>query len=620
MMANCVLERLGRLRAAMAREGMAAYLVTDSAPHAVEHSAAHWKERSWMSGFTGSSGILAVTAREAALWTDARYYAQDAAQLEGSSIEMLKMGAPGVPGHGEWILARVAPGGRVGLDGRVFFARDCEALERIFAAKSLALATERDLVGEVWGAERPALPNAPIFTHEPRFAGAPSREKISAARAEMRRDGADYALIAGLEDVAWLMNIRGGDVHNLPVAYAHALLSETEAELYIQPGRVPDAAAEALRGEGVAVRGADELAGRLGGLRAGARVCYDPAKLSERMLKSVGRQARPVPSGEPTLRLKAVKNAVEIQNLRECQIRDGLLMVRLLRWIEEMLGQPSGSGRAGASGQPEAPGPAGHLESDLREGDIAKKVRELRAQTLYSVGESFDSIVGYGPNGALMYYTPDASGGARIENSGLLVVDCGGQYFDGTTDITRTIALGEPTQEERRDFTLALKAHIALASARFLYGSAGCHVDVIARKVMWDEGLDYKSGTGHGVGYFLGVHEGPQSISMMPRNEARLEENMLVSIEPGVYREGRHGVRIENMARIRADSENGFGRFMGFEILSWCPICLNGVDPGMLDGREKDWLNGYHRAVFQKLSPFLDEEETRWLAARTSAL
>jgi Xaa-Pro aminopeptidase len=580
----------------MASCGYDAYVVSDADPHSSEYPAGRWKARSWLSGFTGSNGLLAVTPGEAALWTDGRYYIQAEAQLAGAGVALMRMGEPDTPACPQWLAASVRRGGTVGLDGGAFSCAAHGELADALAPSAVGLAAGEDLVGRIWADGRPPMPGAEICLHPVRFAGTAAKDKIAAVRGEMAAIGATHAVIAGLEDVAWLFNIRGGDIPRLPVAYAYAMLSGGRAALYVDAAKVPGGVRAALEGEGVTVLGYGEIEGDLGRLGSGARLCYDPQKLNVSLLGKVGKGAALAPARELTMKLKAVKSAAEIANYRECQARDGAAMAKFLMWLEAAV---AGGGR-------------------LRELDVCDRLRELRAAMPNNMGESFTTIAGYGPNGAMMHYSPDEGGGAEISDEGLMVVDSGGQYLDGTTDITRTVVFGSATDEQRRDFTMTLKAHIALASARFLYGAPGGHLDSIARKVMWDAAMDYKCGTGHGVGYYLSVHESPPSLSMrMSDKPSRLEENMIVSIEPGVYRAGKHGVRTENLARVAKDVANEFGQFMRFEIMSYCPISLRGIDEDMLDAKERAWLNGYHATVREKLSPLLDEGERAWLELNT---
>ena len=588
--------KIQRLRELMKKHSMDAYITADSDPHSSEYPAAHWKTRSWLSGFTGSNGVIAVTLDEAALWTDGRYYIQADRQLKDSGIALMRAGEPGVPGYPAWLADRLGAQSTVGVNG---MATSCAAygeLVKAFAGRGTPVDIGRDLVGELWDESRPSVPGAPIFCHDIRYTGKCAADKITGIRAALARRGAAYTLIAGLEDVAWLFNIRGSDIPNLPVAYAYAFISPGAAELYIDPEKATQDVIDQLAQQGVCVFDAALTAARLEGLHQGDCISIDPNKVSIWLRRKIPDGVRIVEADEPTLAAKAIKTGAELQGHRDCQLWDGAAMARFLMWVE-----------AGArSGE------------DISEWDAVVALRRFRGQCAENRGDSFDAIAGYGPNGAMMHYAPAADAAAKIHNAGLMVVDSGGQYPGGTTDITRTVVFDEVTDEERRDFTLTLKSHIALASARFLYGATGGQIDSIARKVMWDHGLDYKCGTGHGVGAYLSVHEGPQSISMRAAaTGVRLEENMIVSIEPGVYREGKHGVRIENLARIVEDYTNGFGRFMRFETLSFCPISLNGIEPGLLSGAEREWLNSYHRAVYEKIAPLLDEAERKWLAHAT---
>jgi Xaa-Pro aminopeptidase len=591
-------DRLKKARVLMERYGIDAYIITDSDPHSSEYSAGHWKTRSWLSGFTGSNGTLVVTRDEAALWTDGRYYIQAESQLSGSEIVMMRGGEPETPEYPEWIAGKATCPSTVGVDGRTFSCAEYNRLAKAFEGMSISINTEYDIVGELWTDGRPEVPKTPVFCHDLRYSGKRASEKLSEVRAENNRRGASYTIIAGLEDAAWLLNIRGADIANLPVAYAFVFVSPDDACLYIDMSKVPDDVRINLREQGVSVADADSLAIRLESLKPGDRICCDARKLNKWLRNRIPDGVKVIYSDEPTILLKAVKNEAEIQGHKECQAWDGAAMVRFMMWLERRV--EAGGG--------------------LDEWDAVLELSRLRKLCPECRGDSFNTIAGYGPNGAMMHYAPNEGKKSEIKNEGLMVLDSGGQYPGGTTDITRTIVFKKTTPEERRDYTLTLKAHIALASARFLYGATGGHIDVIARKVMWDNGMDYKCGTGHGVGCYLSVHEGPQSISMRTGSGTRLEENMIVSVEPGVYREGKHGVRIENLVRIVGDYTNEFGRFMRFEPLTYCPISLGGVEAEMLDASERKWLNDYHRAVYEKISLLLGGDERKWLAHATKEI
>jgi len=593
-----VIERLRRFRELMADYGIDVYIVTNSDPHSSEYPADHWKARSWLSGFTGSNGTLVVTRDEALLWTDGRYYIQAENQLADTGIALMRGGEPDVPGYPAWIADRIAASSKVGIDGKTTSCASYNELKNALEPAGIGVAIDCDPIGALWTDGRPAMPGGLLHNHDGRYTGKTAGEKLEEVRAALGRRGAGYALICGLEDVAWLFNVRGSDIKSLPVAYAYAFISPDSAELYTEPAKLPREVADALAGQGVWAADVKKLPAMLEGLRAGDSICCDPNKLSIWLRSRIPDGVRVVYGDEPTILLKAVKNDAELSGHREGQILDGAAMSRFMMWIEREV-------NAGAN---------------VTEWDASVALSGFRARYDESRGDSFNTIAGYGPNGAMMHYAPDADNSATLENRGLMVVDSGGQYAGGTTDVTRTIVFTETTPEERRDFTMTLKSHIALASARFLYGAAGGHIDSIARKVMWDHGLDYKCGTGHGIGSYLSVHEGPQSISMKTGAGVRLEENMIVSIEPGVYREGKHGVRIENLARIAEDFTNEFGRFMRFEMLSFCPISLDGIVPELLDEKEIQWLNAYHAAVYEKISPLLDAGEREWLARATRAI
>jgi len=587
----------------MGKLGIDAYVVADADPHSSEYPAPHWKTRSWLSGFTGSNGTLVVTPGaeshgEARLWTDGRYYIQAEGQLAGSGVTLMRGGEPGVPDYIEW-LADISKGKKwkIGVDGKTTSCSAYDALNKALAGENI-IVTGHDLISQIWADGRPDVPAGKIFCHDIKYAGKHASAKIDEVRAALRGKGADCALIAGLEDVAWLYNIRGSDMPLLPVVYACAFVSPDSAELYIDREKTDDGVVSYLAGQGIHVRAPGDLQTRLEGLKTGGRICCDPKKTSVELRRYIPDGVEVVYAAEPTIMLKAIKNEAEIRGHREAQIWDGAAMARFMIWIEKK----AESGEA------------------FTEWDASKELTRLRALSPESRGDSFNTIAGYGPNGAMMHYGPSESKSALIKNAGFMVVDSGGQYPGGTTDVTRTIVFGRTTPEERSDYTLTLKSHIALASARFLYGAAGSHIDSIARKVMWDHGLDYKCGTGHGIGCYLSVHEGPQSVSMRTQGGERLEPDMIISIEPGVYREGKHGVRIENLVRITDDFTNEFGRFLHFETLTFVPICLEGVEKDMLDGGEREWLNAYHRDVYEKISPLLDGYERAWLKNATRAI
>ena len=450
-------------------------------------------------------------------------------------------------------------------------------------------------IDKLWS-ERPALPNEKVFELDVKFAGSPRSEKFSAVRAEMAKKDADYYLISSLDDVAWLLNLRGRDVPNTPVFYAHVLLGKDDAILFVSPEKISADIAEALESDGCKTVGYGEIGRRLSEIEIGKRLLFDSARVSAGLAGFVPEGVKVVREKEITTRLKAVKNETEIKNIRNANIREGVMLTRLMVRLEKIF----------ASG------------GALHEADVCEIINELRKPTQNYLGPGFETIAAYGKNAASMHYNPSGRGD-EILNEGFLLIDTGAQYFDGTTDITRTFAVGALTDEMKRDFTLLLKGHIALASAIFLHGATGTGLDAFARAPLWANGMNYRSGTGHGIGFCLSVHEGPHGISQR-NNEVKLEKGMLVTNEPGVYKEGRHGIRTENLLLVKELFKNDDGTFMGFEIITYFPIDLSAIDASLLTHDEIKFLNGYHANVFEILSPLLDEEESNWLKRATKLL
>jgi Xaa-Pro aminopeptidase len=585
-------ERIARLRKLMKDNGMEAYIVTDNDPHMGEHTTERWNTRSWISGFKGSAGIFVITQNESCLWVDGRYFIQAEKQLAGSGVKLFKMGIPGVPTFVEWISDSLKKGDRVGLSAGTTSVSVLRDMEKKFSSKGILVCRERDLAEEIRD-DRPQVPSANIFSHDIKYAGKSSIEKIQDVRNEMKAVGADYYLVSSLDDIAWLFNIRGGDMRSTPVAIAYALISMTEAFLFISQEKVPGEVRRILDDNGVKILDYEKVADVLQTLGNGRSIALDAKRTNCRLYDFIPSRCKIIEIDEITAKQKAVKNDVELENIRKCQVNDGIAMVKFLCWLEKTIGR-----------------------REITELTVAEKLKHFRAAQPGNMGISFATIAGYGDHGAIIHYS--ASEGSRyvLENRGLMVLDSGGQYLGGTTDITRTVVFDEVNEEEKYDFTMVLKALISLSTARFLYGATGSNLDVLARKPLWDVGIDYKHGTGHGVGYCLNVHEGPQRFSQVP-NEARLEKGMIITIEPGIYREGKHGVRTENMMVVTEDEKTEFGQFMKLETLTLCPISLKGINEVMLTMEERKWLNDYHQKVFETLSPYLDSDETEWLKINT---
>ena len=588
-------ERITALRRLMVKYNLDAYIIPSSDPHMSEYVADHWKARSWISGFNGSAGTFVATKSESALWTDGRYFIQAEKQLAGSEVKLFKMGNAGVPTYTEWTADKLKKGESAGFAGKTTSVFVLKELESQFTAKGISIDKSHDLIEDIWK-DRSQIPAATIFNHDIKFAGLTSKEKIESVRAEMKKTDAGYYLISSLDDIAWLFNIRGDDVPFISVTIAYALISMSEAFIFINQGKVPADVRKALHENGVKILDYENVNKKLETLAAGQKIAFDPKRTNCWLYDSIPVNCKKVEVNEITTILKAVKNDVELENCKRCQISDGIAMVKFLIWLEKNVGR-----------------------KEITEVTVADKLASLRTQQPDNLGISFATIAGYKDHGAMMHYSATDESKYALENKGLMVLDSGGQYLSGTTDITRTIVFDDVTEEEKYDFTLVLKSHIALASAKFLYGATGSNLDVLARKPLWDVGLDYKCGTGHGVGYCLSVHEGPQNMSQKP-NMVRLEKGMNITIEPGIYKAGKYGIRTENMALVVEDEKTECGQFMHFEPMTLCPVSLKGIIPEMLTAQEKNWINDYHSKVLDTLSPYLDSEEREWLKENTRSI
>jgi Xaa-Pro aminopeptidase len=585
-------DKIQLLREHMKKNGLDAYIIPSSDPHLSEYVADHWKARAWISGFTGSAGTFVAAMDESGLWTDGRYFIQAEKQLAGSEIKLYKMGNHGVPSYTEWIAEKLKNGDCVGFNGRTVSVFDFREMERKLSAKGIRIDKSHDLVGSIWD-NRPQIPSDMIFCHDIKYTGMSAKEKIEKVREEMKKVNAENYLVSSLDDIAWLFNIRGGDVPFICVTIAYALISMDEAYLFINPAKVADDVMKTLNDNNVEVLDYAAVREKIEKLDNKQSIAFDIKRTNCWLYDAIPSGCTKVEVDEITAALKAIKNETEIENFKRCQISDGVAMVKFLLWLDKNIGK-----------------------REISEITVSDKLKQLRFQQPDNIGPSFETIAGYKDHGAMMHYSATEDSKYMLEDKGMMVLDSGGQYLNGTTDITRTIVFNEISEEEKTDFTLVLKAHIALASAKFLYGATGSNLDVLARKPLWELGLDYKCGTGHGVGYCLSVHEGPQSFSPRP-NKAKLEKGMIITIEPGIYREGKHGVRTENMVLVEEDEKTEFGQFMRFEPITLCPVSLKGINPDMLTGQEKEWLNTYHKKVFETLSLYLDAEEKAWLEENT---
>ena len=595
-MKTIIQQRISALREAMKHYNMGAYIIPSSDPHLSEYPADCWKSRQWISGFTGSAGTVVITADKAGLWTDSRYFLQAAKELEGSGIELYKMGLPETPGLPAFILRNLQENETVGLDGQTYSVADAEELNLVLKKKKITLDVSRDLIHEIW-IDRPAIPGGMLFELPVEYSGKSTSDKLEAINTKLHEAGADGLVLCALDEIAWTFNIRGNDVEYNPVVVSYAFISEEETVLFILPGKITHEMSKNLQAEGVTLADYSKITSYLAKLKDKTRLFIDPKKTNFALYNALPFSCEVIEGVSPVAMLKSIKNEKEIEGFSNAMVRDGVALTRFFIWMEKSLS-------AGKT---------------LTEISISEKLAEFRNKQALYVSESFETIAGYKGHGAIVHYGATPESNATLAQEGLLLIDSGAQYFDGTTDITRTIALGEPTEAMMKDFTRVLKGHISLAKCKFPQGTRGSQLDILARKALWDNGINYMHGTGHGIGHFLNVHEGPQSIRM-EENPVALQPGMVISNEPGVYRTDEYGIRIENLILVREDSETEFGKFYSFETLTLCPIDRKLIITSQLSARERAWLNKYHQRVYEKLSPFLFEEEKEWLKNKTAEL
>lgn len=590
--------RLTALRVAMKKRGIDAYIIPSSDPHQSEYVAEHWKSRTWITGFTGSAGIAVVTQQHAGLWTDSRYFIQAEEELKGSKFILHKQGVPHAPEHIEWLGQNLPKGAKVACDGALFSVGQIRKLAKDLYHQNIEIDTEQDLIAEVWK-DRPSLPEAPIFAHKTNLAGRTRSEKLKDIRTKMNIEDADFHLITTLDDIAWVFNIRSNDIEFNPVAIAYAIIGQEIAYLFIDPNKVSKELKDAFREEGIFVKTYDSIADILRKLPPSKNILVDQKTISIRLYNAINEEQ--ILKGENiTAQLKAIKNPTEIKHIKAAMRKDGVALLKLYRWMEK-----------------EVP------ERVVSEYEVSEQLAQFRKEQGDYHGESFPAIVGYRSNGAIVHYRPLRNKSAVIKPEGILLLDSGGQYFNGTTDITRTTTFDEPTEEQKRNYTLVLQGHIAIANIKFPTGTKGAQLDTLARMHLWQYNLNYGHGTGHGVGYFLNVHEGPQSISpnvSIGRGTVAFEPGMLTSNEPGFYKTGSYGIRIENLVLCVKDVENEYGDFLKFETLTLFPIDVNLIDKNLLTANEIKWLNTYHEQVFAEISPLLDKEEKAWLKEKCQAI
>lgn len=591
-----IAERIALLRESMKQQNIAAYIIPNSDPHLSEYPADCWKAREWISGFTGSAGTVVVTMNKAGLWTDSRYFLQAAQQLDGSGIELFKMGLPDTPSLQQFLLHELNKDDVVGLNGETYSAAEALSLTAMLKRKGIRVDTSKDLTSELW-TDRPSMPGNPLFLLPVEYSGVAVNEKLITLNNKLQQAGADCTVLCALDEIAWTFNIRGNDVSYNPVVVSYAFISEDETVLFVQPKKLTAETAEQLKKEGVTLADYSKITDYLARLKPGTTILMDKNKTNAALYNAIPDTCSKLEAPSPVAMLKAIKNETEIKGFRNAMIKDGVAMTRFYMWLEKAL----------ANGE------------KVTEMSAAEKLTAFRSEQELYVTDSFETICGYKAHGAIVHYSATPESDATLSQDGLLLIDSGAQYFDGTTDITRTWTLGNPTDAQKKDFTRVLKGHISLAKCKFPQGTRGCQLDILARKALWDCGTNYLHGTGHGIGHFLNVHEGPQSIRM-EENPVSLQPGMVTSNEPGLYRTDEHGIRIENLILVREDSETEFGKFYSFETLTLFPIDRKLVVVPMLSVREHAWLNKYHQTVYEALSPHLNEEEKAWLKDKTAEI
>ena len=593
-------ERLTALREEMKRRNIDIYVVPTADFHESEYVGEHFKARKFITGFTGSAGTAVITLKEAGLWTDGRYFVQAEKQLEGSTVTLYRMAEEGVPAVEEFVKDKLPQGGCIGFDGRTVNGAWGEKFAAIAEEKGGSLSVGEDLIDLIW-TDRPELSRAPLFILEEKYSGKSTAEKIKDVRAKMAEEGADVHILTSLCDIAWLLNIRGGDIQSVPVVLSYLVLTKDQCIWFLQEEVVDDAIRAYLNENHIETRPYDAIYTYVPAIPESAVVLMNKSGVNYRICNELNKNIQVINKPNPTELMKAVKNPVEVDNTRLAHVKDGVAVTKFMYWLKTNIGK-----------------------IPMTEISASDYLEARRREQENFIDLSFTTISAYGANAAMMHYsaTPESNTGLKPE--GFLLVDSGGHYYEGTTDITRTFVLGPISDEMKQHFTAVCRSNMKLANAKFLYGACGLNLDILARGPLWDMGIDYKCGTGHGVGYILNVHEGPNGFrwKIVPErhDSGVLEEGMITTDEPGVYLEGKYGIRTENELVCRKAEKNEYGQFMEFENITYAPIDLDGIDPEQMSPREKQMLNDYHKKVYEVLSPYMTEEENEWLKKYTRAI
>lgn len=591
-------ERLLRLRKQMKENGIDIYIVPTADFHQTEYVGEYFKARKYITNFSGSAGTAVVTADEARLWVDGRYFIQAEEQLAGTTVEMMKMNEPGVPTLNEYLADTLGKGGSIGFDGRVVAMGDGLAYEKIAAEKDGKIVYDCDLVGMIWEG-RPALSEEPAWILEQKYAGETAAGKLARIREYMRENGATVHVLTSLDDICWTLNMRGNDIEFFPLVLSYAIITMDQMHLYINENKLDEEMKAQFAGDGVVLHPYNDIYEDVKKIAKEESVLVDPVRLNYALYSNLPGEVKKIEQRNPEVLFKAVKNPVEIANIREAQLKDSVAHVRFMKWLKENVGKTT-----------------------ITEMSAAEKLDEFRMEMGNFIRPSFEPIASYGEHCALMHYTSTPETDVELKEGNVFLTDTGAGFYEGSTDITRTYALGEIPEVMKEHFTLTLMGNLGLANARFLYGCTGLNLDLMARKPLWDRGLDFKCGTGHGMGYLLSIHESPAGFRWRyrPGETAILEEGMVLTDEPGVYIEGSHGIRLENELLVRKGEENEYGQFMYFETITYIPMDLDAVKAEMLPEETKSQLNTYHKTVYEKVSPYLNDEEKEWLRKYTRAI
>ena len=587
--------RLTALREKMKEKGIDIYVIPTADFHQSEYVGEYFKVRKYMTGFSGSAGTAVITQNEARLWTDGRYFVQAAKQLKGTTVELMKMEEPGVPTVEEYLETTISEGGTLGFDGRVVAAKDGQKYEEIVAKKQGKILAEYDLVDDIW-TDRPALSKEPVFALDIKYAGETTRDKLARIRKVMEEKKATSHVLTTLDDICWILNVRGNDVTYFPLLLSYAIITMDAMHLYVDESKFSREIQDALVADGVVFHPYNDIYEDIKKLSSNEVLLLDSDNLNYMLYKNIPAEVKKEEDKNPEILMKCVKNPVEIENIRQAEIKDSIAHVRFMKWLKE-----------------------NYQSGEITEMSASDRLEEFRKELGNYVRPSFDPISSYGAHSAMCHYSSTPETNVVLEEGGLFLTDTGAGYYEGSTDVTRTYALGEVPQEQKEHFTLVAMSNLRIANAKFLKGCMGMNLDIIARQPFWDRGLNYNHGTGHGVGYLLNIHEGPANFRWQYRKGEAQEflAGMVLTDEPGIYIEGSHGVRLENELLICEGEKNEYGQFMYFETLTFVPMDLDAIVPEMMTAEDRRLLNAYHKAVYEKVSPYLNEEEKEWLAVYT---